>query len=272
MALSACQFHGLMVQAMTSPVRHRPILFSAPMVRALLEGRKTQTRRPIYSVTKNFNAAKICRQYPPIIELTTLASGMEVPKYLSTKETYSLNKWFDVAPGDLLWVRETWREGPDSLPESIFFFADEPWHKGAGWRPSIHMPRRFSRLTLRVTAVRVQRLQDISEEDARAEGIDPLFSKQEIASAPSLNKYAGKWSNYLWHGHAQRGTISHKQASAWRHQFSNYNLPSESFSSLWESIHGPGSWEANPWVAAITFDVIRANVDAVANQPICEAV
>ena len=89
------------------------------------------------------------------------------------------------------------------------------------------MPREFSRLTLTVTDVRVQRVQDISNENAIAEGIEP-------------------------HGHAFTGYG--KQADVWM-------APYDSFASLWNSIHGPGAWDANPWVAAITFTVRKGNID-----------
>jgi hypothetical protein len=206
---------------MTAPARLRPILFSTPMVRALLDGRKTMMRT-------------VLKPHPAFqggIASGVLSTGMWAiyPEDLGGPGG-AFGRTF--AKGDLLWVKETWREGEQYVPESIFYFADAPWHEGAGWRPSIHMPRRFSRLTLRVTNVRVQRLQDISEDDAMAEGADLVLLPPDGGSSPCT----------------------------------------EGFRALWTRINGPGSWESNPWVAAITFDVIRANVDAVANQPICEAV
>ena len=91
------------------------------------------------------------------------------------------------------------------------------------WRPSIHMPRSASRLTLTVTEVRVQRLQDISEEDARAEGIEGEFLP---------------WPQGYW-------------------TYRPY------FAELWNSLHGPDAWDANPWVVALSFTVQHGNIDQI---------
>lgn len=173
-----------------------PILFSAPMIRALLEGRKTQTRR----VYKGRNAF-----------------------------------W----KGDRLWVREMFSY--DSLDVDhdglmpAWFWADG--HPGYGdWtrpKPSIHMPRTYSRITLTVTQVMVNiPLHSISEEDARAEGVEVVD---------------GIFKSYvLSHGYFETA------------------IPS--FASLWDSIHGLDgldSWEGNPWISAYTFIVEKGNIDEV---------
>ena len=130
-------------------MKERPILFSGPMVRALLDGSKTQTRRvikPRHLAFFNQNAAAM------------------------------LNDWNERPlpygkPGDRLWVRETWHDASSSLHSCALYRADGidlHWDK---WTPSIHMPRWASRITLEITSVRVERLQDISEADAQAEGI-----------------------------------------------------------------------------------------------------
>ena len=125
-------------------------------------------------------------------------------------------------PGDRLWVRETWHDASSSLHSCALYRADGidlHWDK---WTPSIHMPRWASRITLEITSVRVERLQDISEADALAEGI------------PSIDT-PGAWTLPIP---------------------ANPNLPAiylGAFCKLWESINGPGSWAANPWVWAIEF-------------------
>lgn len=183
----------------------KPILFSAPMIRALLDGRKTQTRRALK---------------PPYGTLEFQPDGTWKP---------ICTKFF---PGDRLWVREqcaTW----EGRANDVVYRATEPdqgWadlvhdqKHGAPWkrRTSIHMPRWASRLTLIVTDVRVQRLQDISDADALAEGC--------------------------------RGYVS---------PCGDYGeTPREEFHGLWNSIHGPDAWDANPWVVALTFDVHRSNID-----------
>jgi hypothetical protein len=135
------------------------------------------------------------------------------------------------APGDLLWVRETWTQYPIELnPEPC-----DAWYKATSngppppfkWRPSIHMPRWASRITLRITDIRVERLQDISEDDARAEG--------------AMRHDGGTY----WH-------------SGWRHDYSDVHADAySSFARLWNNINGPGAWGANPWVWAISFERVK---------------
>lgn len=203
----------------------RPILFSAPMVRALLDGRKTQTRRvlkpqPDYRGPSGF-----------MHDAEEWGWADENGEHVSVLEI--VPNGFHI--GGRLWVRETWRawseyDGmpPRAIPAAaaIQYPADNPlspWDSKA--RPSIHMPRWASRLTLIVTDVRVQRLQDISEADAIAEGIAPTANSQTIdCDTPS---------------------------------------PRDGFRDLWNGIHGPGAWDENPWVAAISFDVVRDNIDDI---------
>lgn len=200
----------------------RPILFSAPMVRALLAGTKTQMRRVIRP-----------RHNP---NRPSLFDGTWSDSYVLDPDN---QKWRDDAypwrVGDRLWVREAWRTErtfdevrPRDLPIfelpglPIFYEANDngqtstwgnPW--GEKRRPSMFMLRWASRLTLVVTGVKVERLQDISEEDAQAEGCD------------------------------------------------GGSLCVPVFRDLWKSINGPGSWEANPWVVALTFSVHKQNIDAM---------
>jgi hypothetical protein len=216
----------------------RPILFSAPMVRAILDGTKTQTRRVAtgaaldwLSGPSGFNA-----------EFVALPENGLCP--------YG-------QPGDRLWVRETSRaheltdkeaeadtfgvierlglEVPPCGLDGVVYAADnafreiensreasERWMKMNAYRgmqgatvPAIHMPRWASRITLEVTGVRVERLQDISEADAMAEGVH--YSLLEKIQAGQ-----DRWARH-----------AHK--------------------NLWESIHGPGSWDLNPWVWVVEF-------------------
>jgi hypothetical protein len=209
----------------------RPILFSGPMVRALLAGTKTQTRRvcknKVYSNGHHFDGREIlCHNdyLPPGAML------MDVKRGKDEYTTSNLEGW-DVEcpygqPGDRLWVRETWAkwgrddqcgEGPATNHEPIYRADGHPWDVHDTWRPSIHMPRAASRITLEVTGVRVERLQDISEADAHAEGCS--FE----CMTPT-----GQDSGSAIHGPG-------------------------GYIALWESINGPGSWEANPWVWCVSF-------------------
>jgi hypothetical protein len=143
-------------------MKERPILFSAPMVRAILEGRKTQTRR-VAKQTANGHLKQLGghRRWHPADPEARLASPYG-------------------QPGDRLWVREAWAYygGDEYLyqqqNECVWYRAHDIGDPvpGVRWRPSIHMPRWASRITLEVTGVRVERLQDISEADAVAEGIE----------------------------------------------------------------------------------------------------
>lgn len=201
----------------------RPIIFSAPMIRALLADTKTQTRR-------------ILKPQPSLI-------GCGQTSYIGCDDKGHAAPY---AVGDRLWVREAgnWTGGApcaitgktirffayaaDADPSAFGFF-------GGKKRSPIHMPRWASRLTLTVTAVRVERLQDISEADAMAEGVGAI--------------HHGDGAYYY---------------SAFRDEAhpKNWADPVDAFRDIWNSIHGPGAWAANPWVVAITFNVERKNIDA----------
>lgn len=207
----------------------RPIIFSAEMVRAILDGRKTQTRRvaPIREL-------KIL-QHPGDM-ITWSVSFLKAVR--GTLASHSGGKFSDLQarsiiasqfnpygkPGDLLWVRETWTQYPIELnPEPC-----DAWYKATSngppppfkWRPSIHMPRWASRITLRITDIRVERLQDISEDDARAEGCDPA----------------------RWIDETDVGMEGYR----------------EGFARLWNKINGPGAWDVNPWVWVVSFERVKS--------------
>jgi len=197
-------------------MKTRPILFSGPMVRALLAGNKTQTRR----VVKHKSDADC-----PYHE-NNIAVACPYGKV-----------------GDRLWVRETWRvDWADEAMAEIGFRADEdskkcappfPWLDRANekhlepdskirWQPSIFMPRWACRVILEITAVRVERLQDISEEDAKAEGVDTSVTHP---SPTGVGKFRVK----------------------------NYVFAREAYADLWRLINGHDSWAQNPWVWVIEF-------------------
>lgn len=184
------------------------------MVRAILERRKTTTRRTIKPQPDFVVDGFAARHTPHDMRLGRLGESIRCP--------YG-------KPGDRLWVRETWKTHstfdhlpPRDVPESnLFYAADEPRYSPSGsrWRPSIHMPRWASRITLEVTGVRVERLQDLREEDAIAEGVDSDLCRASIGKAPLKQGY----------------------------------LPICAFSYLWDQINGAGSWDANPWVWVVEF-------------------
>ena len=133
-------------------MKERPILFGGDMVRAILDGRKTQTRRPV--------------------KLDFSGRVRRARRSWHLEDPNAVNACPFGAPGDRLWVRETW-----ACPQTVTYYrADEEalLPRGEKWTPSIHMPRWASRIALEVTAVRVERVQDITEKDALAEGTIPL--------------------------------------------------------------------------------------------------
>lgn len=183
-------------------MRERPILFSGPMVRAIIDGRKTVTRR-VVKPQPDFLGSMT----DPNTPFKTLGAGLHGQIVCPYGQ-----------PGDRLWVRETFAVYGDEKMAAIHYRADRPHHvgqKGMGYKPSIHMPRWASRILLEITAVRVERLQDISQEQAMAEGVLSC----ESALDPDGNGYS----------------------------------PYELFSALWVSINGHDSWHANPWVWVVEF-------------------
>jgi len=206
----------------------RPILFSAPMVRALLDGRKTQTRRIVKPAPVNI-VPFVGRHDRPTGEFgLCLTHDRVINKHVRCP--YGV-------PGDLLWVKETYRlelgAGKPSQAEGylVHYEADgapNPEHEwGVRARPSIHMPRWASRIALRITDVRVERLSEVSAEDAFAEGIRFTLERDKAGGGRS--------------GWGVEGVV---QGAG----------PQHAYSLLWEHINGPGSWDANPWVWAVSFE------------------
>jgi hypothetical protein len=216
-------------------MKETPILFSAPMVRAIRSGIKTQTRRVLKT--------------EPIYD-GRFAGGWKLQGKAGREAALCSPMIADLCPygqpGDQLWVRETHAivprtayahsEGvqqtlrPDDPYEHDAAIYREGWtrsNSGFRWRPSIHMPRWASRITLEITSVRVERLQDISEADCIAEGIEGTYL-EEIQ---------------VWRDYQHEGKV--------------FLSARHSYISLWESINGPGSWDANPWVWVVEFKEVK---------------
>ncbi len=233
-------------------MKERPILFSGPMVRAILDGRKTQTRRvvkPQPEYVKRSVAPQEERGDKKLHESPYLDSYCSERKTdINPRGMSSVWCWWDEynrcgdsfkcpygQPGDRLWVRETFTEG-----EGVIYRADWevdcPDVKLDGlWKPSIFMPRRLCRIMLEIVSVRVERLNEISEEDAISEGIERWRSPLP----DSLTHDYIMWRGYLANGK--------------RPATDAYNRATHSYRSLWESINGPASWDTNPWVWVVEF-------------------
>jgi hypothetical protein len=208
--------------AVATSVKERPILFSGPMVKAIREGRKTQTRRIIQPQPEKKGGGWYWSS-------PRYDNGDGVHYFHAVILTPSLMEaWQAACPygvtGERLWVREAFRQGDGSM--SVHYRADPDEVSGGPWRPSIFMPRWASRLTLEITNVRVQRLQEISEEDARAEGVVPLESIG--ADQPILDTVRGR----------THGTHPHVLA----------------YAVTWDTLNDERApWVSNPWIWAITF-------------------
>ena len=220
-------------------MKSRPILFSGPMVRALLDDTKTQTRRVGKIQSQDFVGLKAEAVRHATLGYQIQATYDAYPGRGTARHAICACPFGQ--PGDQLWVRETfvqgWPPGDDDCPDQFDADGNErpmvTWYRASDpglvwctngedtertpWRPSIHMPRSASRITLEITGVRVERLQNISEADALAEGVSDTGAKILDSAA---NEVTG---------------------------------PIAEYSVLWESINGPGSWDLNPWVWVVEF-------------------
>lgn len=219
-----------------------PILFSREMVRAILEGRKTQTRRVVKpQPTLDFHYMSWLTS--DTYEWTT-GHPLNV-KYPETQRHAVKCPYGKV--GDRLWVRETWATSPFlnmraprdlSKRALIVYRADEINESHFCFRPSIHMPRWASRLNLEIVDVRVERVQDISEHDACAEGINFFGSDDSIMEG-----------SYLYSANPLPVKTEQDMRFGWGH------TAGEAFHQLWDSINtkrGFG-WDKNPWTWVVEF-------------------
>mgnify|MGYP001593654660 CR=1 FL=1 len=214
-------------------MKERPILFSGPMVRAILDGWKTQTRRIVkgaqptgasgHTISGDWfrNERLVMREHKAVSAISDVLWSQECP--------YG-------RVGDRLWVRETWAFELGAISSTrdenapLVYAADGEQALRSRlcdrWRPSIHMPRWASRINLEITGIRVERLQDISETDARAEGAEEVWFDHGSA--------------------ADRGLIDMPCMEI--------NAPFRNgYALLWDQINGRGSWAGNPWVWVYDF-------------------
>jgi hypothetical protein len=221
----------------------RPILFSAPMVRALLDGRKTQTQRAVKPMAGQQQGWLMPRLLDSVRHVEIVRLRAEDGGDLGAQLTHPMSRKGDPLgwvrcpygqPGDELYVKETWRPLPGVFAphdwRDVEWRASPPHVSGPRWRSPLHLPRALSRITLRVTSVGVERLQAISEADAMAEGIESVLPI-DGDSMRTYRDYLGSSDPCEWFGR-----------------------PRDSYRSLWESINGAGSWAANPWVWVISVE------------------
>lgn len=256
-----------------------PILFSSPMIRALLDGRKTMTRFVLKPQPPSFTPNVIDIGIPhqdDSGEWGQIETIWSPPSFDSPRGEPLREEWrplrLPAKAGDRLWVREAWAHDEGPAPyrgAQIYYRADVDLsdNKTVRQRPSIHMPLWASRLTLIVESVKVERLQDISEEDALAQGIYKIGSYVDCDGDPRLDGLCYEQDAYHWDKSSIKTDDDLRCAPS---------SARNAFRKLWAQINGPDSWTANPWVAAIRFRVIKANIDTLdANSPVrakCEGV
>ena len=265
----------------------KPIIFSSEMVRALLEGRKTQTRRVMKDQPAPYKGGvhpnHVAKHPAPYIDA-----------YCSERKTASnprgmSNEWCwwteddrcgpfvgecPYKPGDLLWVRETWginhtdyctgiipKERPEDVHDDqmVYFFTEDDPEIQAEMpkRPSIHMPRWASRLTLRITNIRAERLQDISRGDAILEG-----ASMRPACNGCMSRYDGWSMDWAKVGAPSKFGVN----GVLTEQCISLGDPQAAFLSYWTDLYGEHETKsvgANPWVWVYDFEVIRENIDRV---------
>jgi hypothetical protein len=226
----------------------RPILFSAPMVRAILAGAKTQTRRVAKELpgAPGLHSSKTagCTWNGDVVCPALVRHDPAGPNAVSTL-TWPFRGCRYGEPGDRLWVKETWAEVPRTAGHEGAVNPHDPhfavryratWDRthSSRWRPSIHMPRWASRITLEITSVRVERVQAISLDDARAEGIPQMHGE---AAALGLSPVR------------TASTVAPDERDHWDNSTSR-----ENFARLWDTINGAKApWSANPWVWVVEF-------------------
>jgi len=263
-------------------MRERGILFSGPMVRAILAGRKTQTRRT-FKRPRHMPVVGTMK-YDPMEHTSWHRAGdgtwVGVEPAATTPESRAEADAFVLqtypsggvrcpygAPGDRLWVREAWQQVFASVdPESnivddvtafqtlnpsyrgaLAYAANVGWEdtveeRGFPWRPSLLMPRWASRLTLAVESIRVERAQAISDADVEAEGMNEE-AVEALWAAATLKRRAELWP-FAREALADRGPLTDWRAiDLWR--------------AGWTLINGRASWDANPWVWVVGFKVVR---------------
>lgn len=207
----------------------KAILYSTDMVQAMQEGRKTMTRRT--------QGLEEINKQPDAYSVATVNIGEYVFESEAGGQKSEVTIKAKYQKGDILWVRESF--AVEGLLKNVFFYkADIGLPKIEKWKPSIHMPKVAARYFQKVTNVRVERLLQISEEDAVAEG---------------CSKY-GPFGEYRGSRHPNGGQMKYRA----------YSTAQRAFQCIWETINGKESWELNPWVFVYEFEVLDIAQSAIA--------
>ena len=234
-------------------MKERPILFSTLIVQAILNGNKTQTRRivkPSKGEQSRWLTPELINDVP---HGEIINGGWQMHHPMAGKNIDNIKiehgsplGWINCPYGkigDILWVRETWLKCANGFiyradhhgDNKLISPSGKPFDKSVKWKPSIFMPREACRILLEVMDVRVERLQEITEEDAKAEGITDVEFYPDEGFPLSVGHMAGKDDG----------------------KTSLHTTRVKAYTALWGSINGKGSWEKNPWVWVIEFKRIE---------------
>ena len=277
----------------------KPILFNTDMVTALLNGTKAVTRRPL----KPYNPIKSTRmggyKQGDGLWVEKTDDITYVKDYSFSTCWYSLNEYIKRCSkyqiGDVLYVRETWKchcaRRFDANVDILYKAGGKPkriefangnidlanrddydvfiskWFNHDKWIPSLHMPKELARIFLKITDVRLEPLQNITNDQAKTEGVNHLYDDLSDAEYDRWSKAVHittpkdqqHYRNYLWHGNFGKYGTGNKVSDNWPYQQSGYDDPKDSFSSLWNSTVPLKDWEtygwnANPYVWVIEFE------------------
>jgi len=228
-------------------------IFNAQEVQAIIAGNKTQFREVIKVQPTNENQV-----------FSTVASSIRnkdigTHNFINPKATWEQTKKFKCPyqVGQKIFVKEKFARSFDNEGNPIITLeADSKQERK--WKPAQHMKQEHSRITLEIIDVKVERLADISEDDAIREGVNKLFTEEEMKHVLKVHKIEknDSYTNYLWHGHIGR-TITKKQSDEWEYQCSAYKKAKDSFFSLWNATHRKPKekFEANPFVWVVDFKI-----------------
>lgn len=250
-------------------------IFNAQEVQAIIAGNKTMFREVI----------KTCKQHPNNVcqkvrnghyGLNLKEDGLFWQPYGGSElqpfpycdgklsASNSLDEFCPYQVGQKIFVKESFVDFRNNNSD-IFYKSDFDLNNlvktvDLKWKPAQHMKQEHSRITLEITDIKVERLQDISEDDAINEGVNKLFTEEEMKHVLRVHQIEKNdtYKNYLWHGHIGR-TITKKQSDKWEYQCSAYKKAKDSFFSLWNATHKKPEekWDSNPYVWSIQFEVVN---------------
>ena len=252
-----------------------PVLFNTNMVRSILNDLKSVTRR-----LGSWKIEKLDIGSNGVVTATVFKEtkrGKQISHFAGGTMNEFIKTYSDYQPGDILYVRETWSEHYTAESDGRLVYC----YKADGidlkseclpgesnrWYPSIHMPKEAARIWLKVKDVRVEWLQEITEDQAKAEGICRLFDDMSKEEYEEWARKIGRtetqeeclFMNYLWHGNFGKYGSGNKLSDVWKCQYSGYANAVDSFSSLWNTTvdlkdWNRYGWDANPWVWVFEFE------------------